>query len=66
MGCDYYIYKKLQINHVNGVSYIELSCVRGYIDDGKPDYDSDEEDFSGTDDDYIQVSFKPILLYEND
>ena len=65
MGCDYYIYKKLQINHENGVSYIELSCLKGYVSDGKPDYDSDEEDFTGTTIDYLQVYCKLILLFEN-
>jgi len=33
MGCDYYIDIYLKIEHTNGISYIELPCVRGYFCD---------------------------------
>lgn len=33
MGCDYYINVYLEIEHINGISYYELSLIRGYFSD---------------------------------
>jgi len=73
MGADYYVFQYLQINHTHGVSYIELSCVRGYycdcLDSG---YDSDtnnprkyEEKIEKLIELYLTPSIRPILIYNS-
>jgi hypothetical protein len=73
MGADYYVFQYLQVNHIHGVSYIELSCVRGYycdcLDTG---YDSDtnnpreyEEKIEKLIQLYLTPSIRPILIYNN-
>lgn len=60
MGCDYYIYNYLEINHVNGISYYELPTIRGYYWDlecGVYDSDDDKNDY------YYSTEYK--TLYEN-
>ena len=47
MGCDFYIYVYLEIEHTNGISYYELPTIRGYyceMDCGIYDSDDDETD----------------------
>ena len=61
MGCDYYIYVYLEIQHKNGISYYELPTIRRYYCDlecGVCDSDDDENDYY-----YNSIEYK--LLYEN-
>ncbi len=61
MGCDYYTYIYLEIEHVNGISYCELPTLRGYYCDlecGLFDSDDDENDYY-----YNSIEYKS--LYEN-
>ena len=49
MGCDFYIYKYLEIEHKNGVSYYSLKDERGWfceldISWNNSDYESDGND----------------------
>jgi hypothetical protein len=45
MGCDYYIYVYLEIEHINGISYYEFPVKRCYYCDLECGYcDSDVED----------------------
>jgi hypothetical protein len=73
MGADYFVFQYLQINHIHGISYVELSVVRGYycncLDAG---YDSDtnnptwyEEKINKLRDLYLTPSIQPILIYYN-
>ena len=58
MGCDFYIYIYLEIEHTKGISYYELPTMRGYYCDlecGVCDSDDDET-----------VLTKHIILYQND
>jgi hypothetical protein len=48
MGCDFYIYVYLEIQHTNGISYYQFPTIRGYycdIECGIYDSDDDEEDY---------------------
>ncbi len=61
MGCDFYIYTYLEIQHINGLSYYELSTIRGYyceLECGVYDSDDDESDYY-----YNSTEYK--TLYEN-
>ena len=61
MGCDYYIYVYLEIEHTNGISYYELPIIRGYycnLNCGVCDSDDDENDYY-----YNSIDYK--TLYEN-
>jgi len=61
MGCDFYIYRYLEIQHNKGISYYELPMVRGYYFDLELDiYDSDEEE-----NEQYYNSREYITLYEN-
>ncbi len=69
MGCDYRIYKLLEITHTNGKSYIELDCERGYfLCSPMEGIDSDDENYEelykNRYDYYLKSNFVPILLYE--
>ena len=48
MGCDYYIYKSLRIEHINGSSIIEFPSIRGYY--GDFDYDQPDSDYDSDSD----------------
>lgn len=61
MGCDYYIYIYLEIEHSKGISYYRLPTIRGYycdLDCGICDSDDDESDYY-----YRSTEFQ--TLYEN-
>ena len=71
MGCDYYIFKLLEIRTKDGkVHYFELECARCWWFD--PPVDSDEhgydEKFKKWQDEKKQtliVTYTPILIYQN-
>lgn len=78
MGCDYFIYVYLEIEHTSGISKHELARIHGYyseLDCGI--YDSDDEENEHYDnsneykqlyEDMVKLSLtprKPIILYEN-
>lgn len=61
MGCDFYIYTYLEIQHITGLSYAELPTIRGYyceLECGVCDSDDDENDYY-----YNSTEYK--TLYEN-
>lgn len=61
MGCDYYIYVYLEIEHTNGTSYYNFPVIRGYyceLDYGIVDSDDDEND-------HYYNSAEHEALYEN-
>jgi hypothetical protein len=61
MGCDFYIYVYLEIQHTNGISYCELPTIRGYYCDLECGvYDSDDDEI-----DYYYKSIEYKTLYEN-
>jgi len=61
MGCDYYIYVYLEIEHNTGTSYYEFPTIRGYYCDLECGiYDSDNEE-----NDYYYNSTAYNILYEN-
>jgi hypothetical protein len=61
MGCDFYIYVYLEIQHINGISYCELPTIRGYYCDLECGvYDSDDDEI-----DYYYNSIEYNALYEN-
>ena len=61
MGCDFYIYVYLEIQHINGISYYELPTIRGYYCDLECGvYDSDDDEI-----DYYYNSIEYNALYEN-
>jgi hypothetical protein len=72
MGCDYYIIKRLKIEHSSGVDFVELNKERCYfppndiIDDN---YDSDDTlDFDvslSKYQRYLEVTFVPRILYQD-
>ena len=67
MGCDYYIYKYLDITFENNrPGYIELSCDRGYFYE-PCDIDEEEcqEKLEQYYDEQLQSDFVPIVIYEN-
>jgi len=71
LGCDYYIIKRLKIEHSDGVDVIELNRQRCYFD--YYNYDSDSDDSDDSDDTsmdkykhYLTVTFVPRVLYEYD
>ena len=79
MGCDFYIYPYLEIQHKTGISYYELSIILGYYCDlecGICDSDDDENDhyynsaeYKKLYEDMIQLCLtprKPVVIYEND
>ena len=61
MGCDFYIYTYLEIEHIKGVSYYHLPTIRGYYCDLEYGiYDSDDDE-----NDYYYNSREYNTLYEN-
>ncbi len=76
MGCDYYIIKRLRIEHSDGIDTIELDRERCYFNESiydNSDIDSDDTDynkkFSENIDEkskkYLQVTYKPRILLED-
>jgi hypothetical protein len=78
MGCDYYIYDYLEIQHVNGISYYEFPTIRGYYCDlecGFYDSDDDENDYYFNSPEYETLyenmkkicltPRKPVFIYNN-
>ena len=78
MGCDFYIYVYLEIQHVNGVSYYQFPTIRGYyceLECGIYDSDDDEKDNYYNLEEYETLynnmkkmcltPRKPIVIYDN-
>lgn len=78
MGCDYYIYNYLEIQHINGISYYEFPTIRGYyceLECGFYDSDDDENDYYYNSTEYNtlyenmkKISLtprKPVVIYNN-
>jgi len=78
MGCDYYIYTYLEIEHTNGQSYYFFPTIRGYyceLECGIYDSDDDENDYYYNSIEYealyenmIKICLtprKPIVIYDN-
>jgi hypothetical protein len=72
MGCDYYIIKRLKIEHSSGVDFIELDRERCYfpendINNDILNYDSDDTDadisLSKYYERYLKVTFVPRIIY---
>lgn len=79
MGCDFYIYKYLEIEHKNGTAYYSLKDARGWFCElGINWYESDDEDYNPY---YMSEECKqlwkdmvklcltprqPFVLYKND
>ena len=79
MGCDFYIFPYLEIQHMTGISYYELPLIRGYycnLECGICDSDDDENDHYYLSPEYTQLyqdmknmcltPRKPVIIYEND
>jgi hypothetical protein len=69
MGCDYYIIKRLKIEHSSGIDFIELDRERCYFPENNGDYDSDDTDvdilLNKYYERYLEVTFVPRIIYEN-
>jgi hypothetical protein len=78
MGCDFYIYTYLEIEHINGISYYEFPYIRGYycsLDCSEYDSDDDEKDYYYKSAEYqrnynkmIKIWLKPkkpVIIYDN-
>ena len=78
MGCDFYIYIYLEIEHLNGTAYVELPVKRGYfsvLDGGYHDSDDDEGEMPHQTDYFrLYTEIKrleltprpPLVIYEKD
>jgi hypothetical protein len=78
MGCDFYIYIYLEIQHNKGISYYEFPVIRGYYCDlecGICDSDDDENDYYYNSTEYNTLyenmkklcltPRKPVIIYSN-
>jgi hypothetical protein len=78
MGCDFYIYIYLEIQHSKGISYYEFPSIRGYYCDlecGICDSDDDENNYYYNSRDYkilyanmkkvCLTPRKPVIIYNN-
>lgn len=72
MGCDYYIIKRLKIEHSSGVDFVELNKERCYFpehydasDSGDSDDSNDSLDFDIKYKRYLEVTFVPRILYQD-
>lgn len=78
MGCDFYIYVYLEIEHTNGISYYEFPTMRGYyceLDSGIYDSDDEEMDHYNKTEEYKEIydkmqkmsltPRKPVVLYKD-
>lgn len=78
MGCDFYIYCYLEIQHNKGISYCELPTIHGYYCDlecGVCDSDDDENDYYYNSTEYKTLydnmkkmcltPRKPVVIYNN-
>lgn len=78
MGCDFYIYVYLEIQHANGTSYLHLPTARGYYCDlecGICDSDDDENDYYYNSPEYAALyksmktmcltPRKPVVIFDN-
>lgn len=77
MGCDFYIYIHLEIEHLGGVFYIEIPVKRGYYGELTGGYyDDDFEDYEHIKEEYQKLylemikldltPYPPVVIYEND
>jgi hypothetical protein len=80
MGCDYYIYKYLVIEHKEGIAYYPLKPEKGYYpgldiswyNSDSEDYDNkyreEEKEYSAFYNQMVKLCLtprKPLILYEN-
>ena len=74
MGCDYYIIKRLKIEHSSGVDFVELNRERCYFPEHNIESDDDSYDSDDSDDTldfdikykrYLEVTFVPRILYQD-
>ena len=75
MGCDYYIIKRLKIEHSSGVDFVELNKERCYFPEHYNASDRDDRHDSDDSDDsldfdikyqrYLEVTFVPRILYQD-
>ncbi len=77
MGCDFYVYVYLEIEHSNGISYYEFPTMRGYysnIDCVICDSDDDENDYYNSTEykalyenmkKFCLMPRKPVIIYDN-
>ena len=78
MGCDYYVYVYLEIQHKNGLVYYQFPVIRGYYPDLECGfYDSDDEsvdkyynlpEYNKLYDNMVKLSLtprKPVVIYAN-
>ena len=76
MGCDFYVYIYLEIEHTLGTAYYEMPVRRGYfseLNDGYYDSDNDEsskkEEFKRLNSEIINFDMTPhlpLVIYEKD
>ena len=79
MGCDFYIYIYLEIEHLNGTVYVELPVKRGYfsvLDGGYHDSDDGDDEEMPHQTDYYRLYTEikrleltprpPLVIYEKD
>jgi hypothetical protein len=59
---DYYILKKLKLEYINRIEYINISIEKCYDNDIDSD---DDKYFEKVFNKYLKVSMDPILLYVN-
>lgn len=71
MGCDYYIYNYLEIQHINGISYYEFPTIRGYyceLDCGIYDNYYNSKEYINLYRNMIKLCLtprKPVVIYNN-
>ena len=72
MGCDYYIIKRLKIEHSDGIDTIELDREQCYFNESiydNSDIDSDDTYYNEKINEkikkYLQVTYKPRVLLED-
>mgnify|MGYP003337897184 CR=1 FL=1 len=72
MGCDYFIIRRLRIEHSDGTDIIELDKERCYFPEyihRTSDIDSDDTDYdekvNSKYDEFLKVTYKPRILFEN-
>ena len=74
MGCDFFIYKILDITDTDGktIAWIELSCDKGYFPDSlwsSNSFDSDDshydEQLQLRKEKFLETTYKPIILFDN-
>lgn len=72
MGCDYYIDKELDITFLNSNGELDYKCITLYTEKGyfyssnsSDDSDDEQSDFRKNFYHYLDVKYKPRVLFEN-